>query len=65
MERKPWEQRHFLYGMFAGTCIGAVLAVTFYWITADQMFLMLISLGFALGLGVGAARSILERREGY
>jgi thiol:disulfide interchange protein len=51
--------------MFAGTCIGAFLAVVLYSTTADRKFLTLILMGFILGLGVGAARIILEGRGEY
>ncbi|HUV24529.1 MAG TPA: hypothetical protein VMW26_03775 [Methanomassiliicoccales archaeon] len=60
MERKSWNRRHFLYGMFSGTCLGVVLATALFTVTQDQVYVMLIPLGFAIGIGVGAARSLID-----
>ena len=63
MDREPWTRRHFLYGMFAGTCLGAILATAMFTLTEDQIYIMLIPLGFALGLGIGAARTLLDQNR--
>jgi hypothetical protein len=60
MEREPWTRRHFLYGMFTGTCLGAILATAFYTLTQDQIYVMLIPLGFAIGIGIGAVRTLID-----
>lgn len=61
MDRKPWTRRHYLYGMFAGICLGALLATVFFSITQDQMYVLLIPLGFVIGIGIGAVRTLIER----
>jgi hypothetical protein len=60
MERRPWNRRHFLYGMFAGTCVGTVLATVLFTLTTEQMYIILIPVGFLSGMGIGAARCLME-----
>jgi hypothetical protein len=60
MEREPWTRRHFLYGMFTGTCLGAIFATVFYTFTEDQIYVMLIPLGFLIGFGIGAVRTLID-----
>jgi len=65
MDRKPWNRRHFLYGISAGTCIGVILATALYTSTADQMYIILIPIGFIIGSGLGATRCLMDGRRRF
>lgn len=46
--------------MFTGTCLGAIFATVFYTFTEDQIYVMLIPLGFLIGFGIGAVRTLID-----
>ena len=47
-------------GMFAGTCLGVILAVLLFTLTEDALYILLIPAGFLIGVGLCTVRCMVQ-----